>query len=535
MRYRAYLDGSLFFDTRLLSYDGYALTSASVTLTAGAAGKAVFKVPPQNVAYGTFKKLSSWISVYRDDEEIFYGRVFSISGEFNTVHTVTVEGALAALGDTIVDPFTFNSTLDALVLEFLTLHNERSGVQFELGNVLVDDEYLYRAYEAREVTKNRLDDLVDSYGGYMQARHDPDADVLYLDWYADAIGTCGQTIEFGENLIDLIQESTSEEIVTVLIPIGGTVTDSETGESYTVDISSVTDAGVDYIEDEEGVAEFGRIWATYTWDDVYEPANLLTKGTAKLKELRASKVSITAKAADMANQNAGLSHFLPLYNVPVYSAPHGMNQEFLCTEVTLNLVDPSQDVLTLGDEVDGYTTTASKNLKDTVSIINRTTSNYTLNEIQQAINSLTQIINQTYITQDSEIIQLLATQITELNNSIDERIASITVTIEGITAMVQDNDLSLWLTLTEEALKIGRSDSTIHSEQDNDSYVFVDASGTILLRIQTTGIDTPTVNVSNQLSFSSGGIDGLAEWAIRLGVSNDDGQHNLNVVYIGVQ
>ena len=532
VRYRAYLDDTCFFDTYALKYTGYILAEASVTLSVQSAGTAVFKVPPQNIAYGMFQKLTSWISIYRDETEIFYGRVYSIVGEFNTIHTITVEGALAALGDTVVDPFTFNSTLDALVLEFLTRHNERSDIQFELGNILVEDDYVYRAYETREKTKTRLDDLKDSYGGYMQIRHEEG--VLYFDWYADAIGTCNQTIEFGENLIDLMQESSAEDIVTVLVPLGGTVTDEDTGESYTVDISSVTDDGVDYIEDEDAIAEFGRVWEIYTWDDVYEPANLLSKGKAKLQELNSSKVTITAKATDIANIEDDLSHFLPLYNVPVYSAPHGIDQEFLCVELTLNLLDPSKDSLTLGDEIDGYVTAASKSLKETVNTINRTTSNYTLNEINSAINTLTSIINQTYLTQDSEAITALAERITELDESIDSRMASFTLSADEITALVSANDLSLWITMTEEALKIGRDNSVIHSEQDNESYCFVDASGNVLLRIKAEeGVDADTVNVSEQVSFRAGGIDGIPEWALRLGAINDNTQYNLNVVYIG--
>ena len=538
MIYRAYLDGVIFFDSSA-DYDGLTLTEAEVELEAGGAGSFNFSIPPQNIAYGSFNMLTSIVSVYRDDEEIFYGRVYSVSGEFNTVQTIECEGYLAALNDSIVEPFTFNSTISALVLQFIELHNERCpGYPFELGTVTVEDDYVYRAYENYETAWSRLSDLVDSYGGYMGARHSTDEDgneCVYLDWYQEYETEASQSIDFGENLIDLTQESDASEIITCLIPLGAEVTEEDDDgneTTYQVDITSVTDDGRDYVYSEDGIARYGYIWGTKEWEDVTEPSNLLNKAQEYVNSSSQGTVTIKATAVDLANIDEDISHFTIGENIQVTSSPHGIDQTFLCTELKFDLLDPSKDELTLGDEIVGYVTAASKNLKSSLKVVETTVNNYTLNEINEAVNQITTLLQSTYITQDSEAITALAEEIDALNEQI-ENLASITLTAEEIELLVSENDLSTWITLTSAALIIGQSGSDIHSEQDNDSYCFVDSAGNVLLRIQTTGIDATTVNVSEQVSFKSGGVEGEAEWAIRLGAADSSGFHNLNDVYIG--
>ena len=538
MIYRAYLDGVIFFDSSA-DYDGLTLTEAEVELEAGGAGSFTFSIPPQNIAYGSFNMLTSIVSVYRDDEEIFYGRVYSISGEFNTIQSIECEGYLAALNDSIVEPFTFNSTISALVLQFIELHNERCpGYPFELGTITVDDDYVYRAYENYETAWSRLSDLVDSYGGYMSTRHSTDEDgneCVYLDWYQEYETEASQSIDFGENLIDLTQESDASEIITCLIPFGAEVTEEDDDgneTTYQVDITSVTDDGRDYVYSEDGIARYGYIWDTKEWEDVTEPSNLLNKAQEYVNSSSQGTVTIKATAVDLANIDEDITHFAIGENIQVTSSPHGIDQTFLCTELKFDLLDPSKDELTLGDEIVGYVTAASKNLKSSLKVVETTVNNYTLNEINEAVDQITTLLQSTYITQDSEAITALAEEIDALNEQI-QSLASITLTAEEIELLVSGVDLSTWVTLTESALKIGQSGSDIHSEQDNDSYIFVDSAGNVLLRIQTTGIDATTMNVSEQVSFKSGGVEGEAEWAIRLGAANDSGFHNLNDVYIG--
>ena len=530
MIWKAYLDDNLFWSTAVSS-DSVRLSDIELDLVYGEAGSASFDVIPQNTAYGNFNRLTSMVSIQRDGEELFYGRVYGVNGEFNTTQTITCEGIMAALGDTIIEPFTHNSTLSALVLALLEEHNSKSDIQFNLGNIEVDDDYVYRAYEAYETTKTRLDDLVDSYGGYLATHRDDDGNI-YLDWYEDGLGTVNQTVEFGSNLADLVQESTADDIITCLYAFGATETDDD-GNETKVDLSSVTDDGVLYIINEDAVAEFGKIWGTNTWEDVTDASNLYTKAVAYLNEKCQPKVTVTATAVDLADAGYDYDHFALGYYVPVLSNPHGIDQDILCMELIIHPLNPTSNTLSLGTTVNGYTKTAAKNQKSTVTEINEIKANYVTGDTVSAIKE-TVVTNTSLIDQYSDEILALVEQITELGDTITTQAAEIRLLSDQITLMVSADDLATWIQLTSEYLLIGQSGSDIHSEQDNDSYCFVDSAGNVLLRITATeGVDADTVNVSEQVSFKAGGIDGVSEWAIRLGTLQDNGYHNLNIVYIG--
>ena len=530
MIWKAYLDDNLFWSTAVNS-DSVRLSDIELDLVYGEAGSTSFDVIPQNTAYGTFNRLTSMVSIRRDGEELFYGRVYGVDGEFNTIQTITCEGIMAALGDTIIEPFTFNSTLSALVLAFLEEHNAKSDIQFNLGNIEVEDDYVYRAYETYETTKSRLDDLVDSYGGYLATHRDDDGNI-YLDWYEDGLGTINQTVEFGSNLANLVQESTADDLITCLYAFGATETDDD-GNETTVDLSSVTDDGVLYIINEDAVAEFGKIWGTNTWEDVTDASNLYTKAVAYLNEKCQPHVTVTATAVDLADAGYDFDHFAIGYYVPVLSSPHGIDQDILCMEIIMHPLNPANGTLSLGTTIAGYTKTATANQKSTVKEINEIKANYATGDAVSAIQQ-TVVTNTSLIDQSSEEILALVQQIVELGESITTTAAQIELLADQIELKVSSDDLSTWITLTSEYLLIGQSGSDIHSEQDNDSYCFVDSAGNVLLRITAaSGVDATTLNASEQITLKSGGVDGVQEWALRLGTLQENGHHNFNIVYVG--
>ena len=55
----------------------------------------------------------------------------------------------------------------------------------------------------------------------------------------------------------------------------------ELGEKQvrTVDITSVNN-GKNYIQSDEGIEKYGKVWGTKQWTDITEPEKLLAKGSA---------------------------------------------------------------------------------------------------------------------------------------------------------------------------------------------------------------------------------------------------------------
>lgn len=447
MRYRAYLDDSLFFDTAL-SDDAVCLTAAEIELTAGGAGSFTFSVPPCNTAYGTFKKLSSVVSVLRDEEEIFYGRVYSVSGEFNTVQTIVCEGYLAVLNDSIIAPFTHTSDMAGLVSAFVDAHNAHCpSFPLTLGNIEVEDDYVYRVYAEYETAWTRLSDLVDSYGGYLAARHDTEAGIVYLDWIEEFTTSLNQTIDFGSNLIDLVQESNADGVITALIPFGATETDDD-GNETTVNIASVTDDGVDYIYDADAVAEFGWVWGTKTWESVQYPANLLIKAREYLSEVSTSKVTITVTAVDLSMINESVESFAVGCYYKVTSEPHGIEDEsFFCTDLELNLLNPSSDRLTLGSTKSGYVSQANAEARSNRLALENIIANYATNAAVTSLKTLvvqnTSLIEQTAeeiaLTVGSWTAEIAGTDEDGNTVTIAEYISNLSVTAEEIKLAVQAN------------------------------------------------------------------------------------------------
>ena len=388
MRYYGTINGEVFFNTDSV-YEGYNVTKAEVALELGSAGSATFGIPPVNIFYGDFNKLVDAVSVYRDDDEIFFGRVYGVSGAFDTVHTVSCEGYLAVLNDSVFEPDTYECSLEELFTAIIESHNEKCPAwPISVGELEFTDSYVYRAYENYETSKTRLDDLVDSYGGYLVCRKE--SDTVYLDWLdLDNTADEGQTINFGENLLDIVQESTASEIITALIPVGATISEEdEDGEitEYVVNISSAND-GLMYIYDEDAVETFGWIWGTYTWDDVEEPANLLTKAKTYLTQKCKSYVTINASAVDLSEAGYDYDSFMIGVKNPVVSSPHGIDDSYLCTALDINCLDRTSSTMTLGGERVGIVSTSNKNYKSNVKTVENIIANYATNTALSSVAS----------------------------------------------------------------------------------------------------------------------------------------------------
>ena len=69
---------------------------------------------------------------------------------------------------------------------------------------------------------NRLEDLLDSFGGYFRVRYDDQNGISYLDWldkyYEETPNS--QSIEVAKNLIDLSGTTEVDNLFTIVVPIG---------------------------------------------------------------------------------------------------------------------------------------------------------------------------------------------------------------------------------------------------------------------------------------------------------------------------
>lgn len=175
-----------------------------------------------------------------------------------------------------------------------------------------------------------------------------------------SVKTLNAEINFGENLLDITQESSSEGIYTVLTPYGAELEDSD-GNKYTVTVESVND-GKKYVVDEDGVTEWGVIETDATYSDIESPSELLSKAKADLKEMTKSKVTITVSAVDLSFVDATLDDFKIGDKLYVKSSVHNISDYFVVKKQDFDLLNPSNNTLSLENNQNGY---ISKTFKDT--------------------------------------------------------------------------------------------------------------------------------------------------------------------------
>ena len=398
--YTIYVDGSLLYAPNLAE-DGYAVTTPKVKLTLNSADTLECTIPTNNPMYGRISKLKSVIKVYDGSERIFRGRVIDDETDFYNRKKVTAQGELAYLNDSIVRPYDYTGTVSGYFSMLVTQHNAQVGAekQFQVGNVTVTDanDYIVRSSsEAMKTWSEMKSKLLDLLGGYIIPRYEVEngVEVEYLDYLADSGGHNSQPIVFAENLLDLEQYIDASEVCTVLVPYGKS--DGDTG--IRVDIKSVND-GLDYIESATGISLFGRVVGTEVWDDVTEPANLLTKGTALLNSLIMMAVQLNLKAVDMARLGANVSAIrIGQYN-RVVSPPHGIDAWYQCSGITLRLdkIDGSEFSFgATGTTLTQYQAANAANV--TQAAITAASAGVSANATANALNIALQEISQDYCT-----------------------------------------------------------------------------------------------------------------------------------------
>ena len=322
-----------------------------------AAGTLTFVLLPEHPMYSALHKMRTRIDVRQDDEIIWRGRVLETETDFYRQKTVTCEGELTYLVDSVLHPYKladYDGTAAGLFRLYLTRHNEAvsEAQQFQIGNVDIETlssvENTGYANTWDEISGN----LLDIHGGFLRVRHE--GDVRYLDWTKESGTSCGQVIRFGENLLDLSEYVSASEVVTCLIPCAG-----QSGSQIT--ISSVN-GGKDYIEDAAGIALYGRIWGV-TEFDAKDASTLLEMAKENLQKRLKETITITISAVDLHLLDVNAESFRVGDKVRVVSPPHGIDAEYTCTAISLDLVSPDQSEYTFGTPETGMASTTTATSK----------------------------------------------------------------------------------------------------------------------------------------------------------------------------
>ena len=327
--------------------DTYSIVSGKLQLEMGKAGSLTLSLQSNNPARNDIVCLTDEIIVYRKNIEIFRGRAVTAQEDFNLTGTLIIEGCLAYLFDTWYGPFDFHDKPAVLLISLLENHNKlvEDRKKIQIGDITVTDknDYIYRASEdymrTLEILSSRFAET--SLGGYFRVR--TDNGIKYLDYLQSYNTTATQAVEFGSNILDVAQKVEYGDLITALIPLGKK--NDETGEYITV---KSVNGGSEYIKDSELINQYGFICDVIHWEDVEEPANLLTKGRQYLAQASVAIQTMEIKAVDLALADPDIESLNIGDSVHVISAPHRINQWIELYGLDLDLVDPRNDTLIFG-------------------------------------------------------------------------------------------------------------------------------------------------------------------------------------------
>lgn len=395
---------TIFCDNYLLhsDLDEYRLFGVQLTMEVNTAGSLSFSILPSHPNLSVLTKLKSEIVVKKNGLTYWKGRIVDDTLSIDKTHEVYCEGKLKALGDTLVRPQIFDDTADNVLTQYISLHNSQSNQQFKLGTLSLTND-IYRDLKNYESTYDRVQDLIKSVGGYLFIRYESDGD--YLDWVTDFATTSTQQITLGENILNLTQEVSAEKTYTACIPLGAKLVDengSETESRLTVESIQ----GVDYVFNQDKVSEYGWIFAPVsetTWDDVTTASALLSRGNDFLTDSVKLALTLELTALDLSYTDADIDSFNFCEYITVNSTYHGITEDYLLSKIQVDITNPANTKITLGESVLTLTD-KTKQEKDNTT--------FTINELTTALTGTASDVGaeiagrERYIRYDNGIIEL---------------------------------------------------------------------------------------------------------------------------------
>lgn len=402
-----------------------------------AAGTLTFVLLPEHPMYSALHKMRTRIDIRQDDEIIWRGRVLETETDFYRQKTVTCEGELTYLVDSVLHPYKladYDGTAAGLFRLYLTRHNEAvsEAQQFQIGNVDIETLSSVENTGYGNTWDEISDNLIDIHGGFLRVRYD--GETRYLDWTKESGTSCGQVIRFGENLLDLSEYVSASEVVTCLIPYAGQ------GDSQ-ITIKSVND-GKDYIEDEAGIALYGRIWGV-TEFDTKDAAKLLEMAKENLQKRLKETITITISAVDLHLLDVNAESFRVGDKVRVVSPPHGIDAEYTCTAISLDLVSPDQSEYTFGTPETGMASTTAATSK-------------AVEVVDTSVEYLRQIVSDqhTHLLLFDGVIDAYTTKVDDNTKAINTVQLTLNSVTGELTSKVSKDDLVSTINQTAGAVKI---------------------------------------------------------------------------------
>ena len=341
------------------------LIDPKVSMQDNGAGSFTCKIPYENAIYSSIEPMTTTIRITRDNTWLWTGRVLTIKKDFWLNKEITAEGALAFLNDVALPQQKWsNVTSAAFVQALLAIHNAHvpTNRQISAGSISTSTEsgnpIGLRDYVSKgESVLKHISTLAEDWGLHMRIRET--SGVLYLDLKTDSqLPSSTQTVDFGKNLLDYVDETDWSDLITVLHPLGAELeTHTKTGdEEYpdrlTISGKTPSDTGTfavynnEYLYNKTAVTKFGRIEETVEWSEVDDATTLMALAELYLGDYKYSNIKLTVKVVDLHYLNSSTQGFQFLSKVICKSKPHNLNDEFIIDKMDIPIDNPENTQFT---------------------------------------------------------------------------------------------------------------------------------------------------------------------------------------------
>lgn len=367
------------------------LTDAKAELAVNESGTLTFTVQPDHPMFGKLEAMNKdqEVVLEQDGTELFRGRIRSMKDGFYQSVVVTCEGELSYLNDITLRPYSTTessvpSSVDGYFGWLVGQYNQRTDERFRFtvginqGWELDANNYILRENESRpNIAQEMKEKLLESLGGYIRIRHSSENRII--DYLSSGDKAATQRIEFGSNLLDFTREKDWADYCTVIVPVGAAPESEDEEETSKIDISDEPDGDLsgglyksgDRIIDVEAVRLYGYIESVVEFEDITIPSNLVKAGARHLRNVQVGDV-LTMTAVDLHMLDPDIKPIMIGDFVRATSKPHGFDEYFICSKLTIDVSNPQQNTFTLGNEYDYMTGKQSSKLMALNASINKT-------------------------------------------------------------------------------------------------------------------------------------------------------------------
>ena len=218
------------------------VTDATLSPEVNTSGEFKFTITKKHSLYETLREhdMDNEVTVYDDDDLIFCGTIVEIDKDFQFTADVTCQGEMSYLNKSLIPPFSTLSTEsgetapDNLAEFFEWLiekHNSQVDARRQFvvgrndGSSIVEGTF-YLSSDSYSSTGSVIkNDILENYTSYITIEHEDDKRVINLLKDFDPVNA--QVIDFGVNLLDFTDGVVSDEVYTVMIPLGAAMKDTE--------------------------------------------------------------------------------------------------------------------------------------------------------------------------------------------------------------------------------------------------------------------------------------------------------------------